>query len=118
MLMKKHALLLVAWLVLVGLVFIWTLTSYQSQPDAQFRNEVLLRHGLAMLLLTLPSGWLLTALVGTVLHLVGLEATGLEDALLVTVGCGIAGYLQWFVLLPWLWRRWRVHRSQKAAVTR
>jgi len=105
--MKNHTLLVLAWLVLVGLVFIWTITSYQGLTDVQSKNEVLLRHGLLMLLLTLPSGWLLTALVSAVMSLIGLTAIGLSDALLVTLVCGIAGYLQWFVLLPWLWRRWK-----------
>ena len=26
-----------------------------------------------------------------------------------------AGYLQWFVALPWLWRRWKTHRVRGAA---
>jgi hypothetical protein len=114
--MKRHSLFLLAWVAVIGLVFIWTLTSYQGLPDGQLRNEVLLRHGLCMLVLTLPSGWLLTALISAILALVGLEAEGLSDALLVTLTCGIAGYLQWFVLLPWLWRRWKARRLQSAAV--
>jgi hypothetical protein len=24
------------------------------------------------------------------------------------------GYFQWFVLLPWLWRKWKAHRLSKA----
>ena len=27
----------------------------------------------------------------------------------------IAGYLQWFVILPWLWRRWKTRRSRGTA---
>lgn len=113
--MKKQLIFVLVWVALVGLVFVWTLTSYQELPDVQSKKEVLLRHGLFMLLLALPSGWLLTALVGAILALVGLQATGLSDALLVTLTCGIAGYLQWFVLLPWLWRRWKARRSRSGA---
>jgi hypothetical protein len=114
--MKKRSLYILAWLTLVGLVFIWTLMSYQGLSDAQLKNEVVLRHVLTMLFLTLPSGWLLSSVVSAVLHLFDLTATGLSYALLVTLTCGIAGYLQWFVLLPGLWRRWKASRTQSAAV--
>ena len=109
--MKKQPFFALAWLALVGLVFIWTLTSYQGLSDAHLKNEILIRHVLAMLLLTLPSGWLLSSIVGVVLSAVGFTATGLNYALMVTLTCGIAGYLQWFIFLPWLWRKWKARRS-------
>jgi len=30
----------------------------------------------------------------------------------------LAGYVQWFVLLPWLWRKWRNRRSRSASPRR
>ncbi|WP_374658530.1 hypothetical protein [Inhella sp.] len=99
--------LAIFWVTLIGLACLWSATSYQALDDAQLQQEVLLRHGLMMMLLAAPSGWLLTALVGVVLQLAGPSITGLADALLLTAACGLSGYLQWFVLLPWLWRRWK-----------
>lgn len=64
-----------------------------------------------MLVLTLPSGWGATALIGAIAGLVGLDLTGMTDALLVSLTCAVAGYLQWFVLLPWLWRKWKARRA-------
>lgn len=113
MIMKKHAWFGLAWAALVGLVCAWTLTSYIGVQSGEFRNEILLRHGLVMLLLTFPSGWLLTALVAVILRTIGLTLGDVDDALLMTIVCGLAGYLQWGVLLPWLWFRWRSFRSNK-----
>lgn len=103
---SRHFFLLL-WIALVLSVLAWTLISYGSAPDAQLENEVLLRHGLLMLALTLPSGWLLSALFGLVFSLLGFDLVGVGDAIAVSIACAIAGYLQWFVLLPWLWRKWR-----------
>lgn len=69
--------------------------------------EILLRHGLLMLVLALPSGWIASALVSAIAGLVGLDVAGMADALLVSLTCAVVGYLQWFVLLPWLWRKWK-----------
>jgi hypothetical protein len=58
-----------------------------------------------MLLLTLPSGWVLTALVGSIVSLVGVDLVGMADAFLVSLTCAVAGRWQWFILLPCLWRK-------------
>ena len=112
--MSKHRLLLVLWLSLVVLVLTWTMISYGSAPD-QLKNEILLRHGIVMLALSIPSGWLLSALLGAILSLVGLELAGVGDAVAVSLACAAAGYLQWFVFVPWLWRKWTARRQKAAA---
>lgn len=105
--MMKRPLLLLLWVVAVASIFAWTIDSYDAQSVPQLKNEILLRHGLLMLVLTLPSGLVLSALVGSIVSLVGFELAGPADALLVSLTCAVAGYLQWFVLLPWLWREWK-----------
>lgn len=113
--MSSRRLLLVLWFALVLVVLIWTMVSHGSAPD-QFKKEVLLRHGIVMLAVSAPSGWLLSALLSAVLSLFGIELVGLADAFAVSLACGVAGYLQWFVLVPWLWRRWTARRQRPAEV--
>lgn len=109
--MTRRAIFLILWLVAVASIFVWTMVSYYAQVAPQLKYEILLRHGLLMLVLTLPSGWIVTALVGAIVSLVGLDLAGMADALLVSLTCAVAGYLQWFVLLPWLWRKWKARRA-------
>lgn len=111
--MSSRRLLLVLWLAFVVLVLVWTTVSYGSAPH-QLKNEILLRHGIVMLAASVPSGWLLSALLSAVLSLAGLELAGVTDAFVVSLACGAAGYLQWFVFVPWLWRRWTARRQRPA----
>jgi len=117
MMMTRRHILLLLWLTLIMGILAWTLVSYHAQSDLQLKSEILLRHGLLMLVLTLPCGWLLTALVGAALRLAGVEAAGVSDAVLVSSIGAAAGYLQWFVLLPWLWRRWKARHAQNEQPT-
>jgi hypothetical protein len=113
--MTKRKILLLLAVLVVLFITAWTLVSYLGQPNSQLKDEILLRHGLVMLALTLPSGWLLTALVTLLAQLVGFDLIGVSDALLVSLTCSIAGYLQWFILLPWVWRKWRLRGARRAA---
>ena len=113
--MSSRRLLQIFWFALVLVVLTWTMVSHGSAPD-QFKKEVLLRHGIVMLALSAPSGWVLSALLSAGLSLVGFELVGVADALAVSLACGVAGYLQWFVLVPWLWRRWTARRQRPAEV--
>ena len=85
--------------------------SYHTQIDSQLKGEILLRHGLIMFLLTLPSGLVLAALVTLIAGFIGVSPVGMADALLVSLACAIAGYWQWFVLVPWLLRKWKARGS-------
>lgn len=104
---KRHH-FLILWLAVVGLIFAWTQVSYHAQFDPQLKSEILLRHGLLMLVLTLPSGWALAALVGGILNSLGIHLTGMADVFFVSITCAVAGFFQWFIFLPWLWRKLRV----------
>ena len=104
----KRCILILLWLAINVSIFAWTMTSYQAQDDPQLKYEILMRHSVLMLLITFPSGWLLVALVGVVALLAGIDLLGEVDAFLVSLVCATMGYWQWFVLLPWLWRKWKV----------
>lgn len=99
------------WLLLVGVILIWTIAAYSGEVDAVFRAEILIRHGLLMITLSMPSGLLLMFVLGTLADWLGIPTTGITDAILASIACGVAGYGQWFVLLPWLWRKWKARRA-------
>lgn len=109
--MTRKTIFLILWLVVVASIFVWTMVSYNAQTVSELKDELLLRHGLLMLVLTLPSGWIAMALVSAIAGLVGLDLAGIADALLVSLTCAVAGYVQWFKLLPWLWSKWKARRA-------
>lgn len=102
------------WFLLVGVILIWTIIAYSGEVDATFRGEILIRHGLLMIALSMPGGLLLMFVFGTLAGWLGIPTDGIADAILVSVACGVAGYLQWFVLFPWLWRKWKARCAQRA----
>jgi hypothetical protein len=105
--MTKRTIFILLWLAVAASVFAWTSTSYHAQVIPQLKDEIILRHALVMMFLTLPSGWALTALVSAILGVVNFQPVGVTEAYIVSLSCTIAGYMQWFVLLPWLWRKWK-----------
>jgi hypothetical protein len=82
--MTKRNIFLLVWLAVVVSILVWTVISYEAQSDIQLKSEILLRHGILMMVLTLPGGWLLSALVGAVVSLVGFEVARVGDVLLVS----------------------------------
>ena len=111
---RVQAVTLTIWVVLVGAVFAWTFAAYSGEADAVFRGEILIRHGLLMIVLSMPSGLLLLLVLGSLAGWLGISTTGIADAVLASIACGIGGYLQWFLLLPWLWRKLKARRSRGA----
>ena len=109
--MSKRSIFTLLWLAAVAAILAWTLSGLYAQADQQLKDEILLRHALVMMLLTLPSGWMLTALVSAIADAVNFQPAGATDAFMVSLLCAIAGYLQWFVLVPWLWRKWKARRD-------
>lgn len=110
--MTKKGLLALLWLGAVVVLLIRTVLLYFDQPDKSLQGEILLGHGLVMLVLAAPLGWAAVFVAGTVAGWFGIGLTGVWDAVLVSMACGIAGYVQWFVLLPWLWHKWKVMRAR------
>ncbi|MFY8042909.1 MAG: hypothetical protein ACOVOD_08270 [Rhodoferax sp.] len=109
--MTKKQVLALLWFGVVAVLLIRTALLYVNQPDKSLQGEILLGHGLVMLALAAPLGWPAVFVAGTVAGWFGVAVAGVLDAALISLACGVAGYLQWFVLLPWLWRKWKARRA-------
>ena len=84
--------------------------------DGRTNSDVDILLGYAMLALSFPLGMVLAAMLSVFARLL-FETEGfvfttsylwliVEWLLLFVVG-----YLQWFTLLPWLWRKWKSRRA-------
>ena len=76
------------------------------------------------MLLAFPIGlvWALTSIaIGFVLNSLGFDPgqhsliSAIEIAQVVVVI--FLGYLQWFVVVPWLWRKWKARRGKDLDLT-
>lgn len=106
----------VAWLIACLAVLAWTFLACGPEANAALHGECLLLAGIAMALLTLPSGilwWLLLSGAGYTLSLIGIEIGGMSAfaGFVAWLGFGVVGYLQWFKLVPWLIARRHARRS-------
>lgn len=68
--------------------------------------------GLAMLVLTFPAGCVVGAVLGATAYILVryFDATfpiGAATNMFLVTLFGVIGYLQWFVVLPWLWKKTR-----------
>lgn len=105
------------WLWMLGafVVLLASLSAYDGKPNSD--ADLLL--GYAMLALSFPLGLAIAVALG----LLGKVAYATTGYVFTTSYMSIAvtwlvffaaGYLQWFVLLPWLWRKWKARRAQSA----
>ena len=101
----------VVWVAFVVGVYVWTSSSYVEALSSGLANEVLLRHGLVMLLASAPMGFLVSLVVALVLDLAGVQLEGITDAVVVSITCGIGGWLQWCVVIPWVVRKFRRRKA-------
>jgi hypothetical protein len=97
-----------SWIACSVAVLLVTLYSYDGKPNSD--ADVLLAYG--MLALSFPLSLLLSAIVGVVGYLAysmyGYVLQTSYWSIVLTWMCFfIAGYWQWFKLLPWLIRRMR-----------
>jgi hypothetical protein len=103
---------LLAWLLLCVVTLVITLLA--SSPTGG-RNDIGLFFIGCMIVLTFPSGLGIIGLAALLIEVqsrTGVMTIGVIGSnyfgfiflwtLLVSIG-----YLQWFVLLPWLWRKWK-----------
>src|SRR5574340_844211 len=83
----------------------------RSAPDAVKGAETVLAY--VLLILAFPVALLVPfVLIGlALLWPGGGSILGLGGMWLVFF---VAGYVQWFILLPWLWRKWNARRSRSA----
>jgi hypothetical protein len=106
------------WTLCAFLVLLVTLVAYDGTPNSD--AEILL--GYAMLALSFPSGLIIAiayGLLGRVIYAVSghVFTTSYASIIVVWLIFSIAGYLQWFVLLPLLWRRLKARREGGATPT-
>ena len=99
------------------LVLLASIVTYDGKPNSD--AEVLLAYG--MLGLSFPSSLVVAATASMVGQAVysqtGHFLTTSYTLIIATWFVFFAvGYLQWFVLLPWLWRKWKAKRSASAPI--
>ena len=100
--------LLVVWFALCSLVFVRYLNV--GDKDA----EHLIVFAIKMLVLTFPAGYignLFAAGIDTSITTLGVELSKSQNVFLQWFFMTLAGYVQWFVLLPWLWRKWKTRQT-------
>jgi len=106
------------WLLACVAVLAWQFVACGQQSNPTLRGECSLLAGGIMVVLSLPSGLLWLWLVGGagyVLAQFGIEiGAAYSMAVVVWLGFVVVGYLQWFMLLPWIIRkvRSRKHANQ------
>lgn len=107
----------VVWLLMANGILIFTLHLYDGTPATR-DAELILLYG--MLILSFPASQIVLLILGAIGYLVELcggkisvpinYLTLVVDWLVFL----IVGYLQWFVLLPWLWRKLKTSRVSNA----
>lgn len=104
------------WILIALLALLASLVAYDGTPNSD--ADLLLAY--AMLSLSFPSGLVIAISLG----LLGQIAYAITGYVFTTSYASIAvdwliafvaGYVQWFVLLPWLWRKWNAKRASGAA---
>lgn len=109
----------IVWVLCSVAVLALTLVRYAPGPASEI--GIFLVYG--MLFLAFPVSLLVAGLFtllallqeqlgAPLLDLIGSNYVGLCVMWLVFF---VAGYAQWFVLLPWLWRKWKAKRTGGAA---
>ena len=102
------------WIGATILVLAITLYAFDGKPN----SDIGVFFAWCMLILSFPSG-LLVPLVHVALF-DGLSIpveTSYLSLVLDWIGFFALGYMQWFVLLPWLSRKWKTMRARGAAST-
>ena len=104
--------------VCVGLVLYgW---SVWSGALPQYKNEALIKVTIILYIITLPSSFLVGMIyagVALIMPIQQLDAgTAFLSWMIQTWGpLTVVGYVQWFVLLPWLWQKWKARRTGENA---
>lgn len=103
------------WIGIATLILIITLYAF----DGTSNNDIGIFFSWYMLAVSFPSG-LLVPLVHVTLYdgLAILVEASYFSFFLDWIGFFVLGYMQWFVLLPWLWRRWKARRARSTAAMR
>lgn len=98
------------WLaVSLAALFAAILFANRSIPDAIKGADTILVY--IMLILSFPSALLVPLVLMAIAPLLWGSGSGLVGLSGMWFLFVIAGYLQWFVLLPWLWRKWKARNT-------
>jgi hypothetical protein len=97
-----------SWVLAASLALLTSLATFDGQPNSD--ADLLL--GYAMLTLSFPLGLVIAAALSLLGQLAfattgHVFTTGYVSITAVWLAFSIVGYTQWFVLLPWLWRKWK-----------
>ena len=100
------------WILLAVIVLFMTLYSFDGKPN----SDIGIFLAGSMLTLAFPISFLVVLLfVGVSIAVEQLFSVVSQTSylsILVSWACLFtAGYWQWFVLLPWLWRKWKARRA-------
>ena len=92
-------------------VFTLTVTLYAF--DGSTNSDIGIFFAWCMLVLSSPGG-LLIPLVHVVLYdgFAILVETTYFSLVIDWVGFLVVGYMQWFMLSPWLWKKWKIRRNR------
>jgi hypothetical protein len=108
------------WILLALIALIWFLILHNEEPY----NEAGLALAHAMLALSFPSGvfgYQILILTGEFLNYIKMGHTTIVSLSYFNIVVTwfiffIVGCLQWFVLVPWLWRSWKRIKSNEMAI--
>ena len=100
----------IAWILSCVFVMAWTIASCGAVASPMLRNECELVWSIVLAALGFPVTtvwWISLSAAGSLFSSVGVEL-GLNPAFdaIAWVGSVVLGYIQWFVFVPWAWRRW------------
>lgn len=107
------------WITLGVIVLFVTLYRFDGKPN----SDIGVFLAWSMLALAFPSSLLVAgAFTGISIAAESFFSTVIPTSywwIAITWLCFfVVGYLQWFVLLPWLWHKWRAQRTTGAAIER
>jgi len=106
------------WVTLAAIVLLVTLYGFDGKPNSDI-GVFLAR---SMLALAFPSSLLIAGVFAGI-------SIGVEKFFSMVIPTSywwigitwlcffVVGYLQWFVLVPWLWRKWKSRRADGPAAT-
>jgi hypothetical protein len=97
------------WIVLALVVLLVTLYSF----DGKANSDIWIFQTWSMLILSFPAS-LIVSLVHMVLG-AGFSITIKTSYVSLAIEWAayfVLGYWQWFVLLPWLWKKWKTRRGR------
>jgi hypothetical protein len=113
--MRLQRVFKISWLLLAIIILVVVLAAYDGRPNSDIEQFLI---G-AMMVLSFPIGFVVAGLFSGMYALLAscceiAAKTSYTMLFVEWLGFFAAGYLQWFVLLPWVIRKWRSRRVAPA----